>query len=413
MEAPANNCKDPQRELPERYTPLVEYVSRKLGGLNVAFNSAFRRIESHRLLAEHKLRKTLQTYWSMNREDLNDLRPFDILHSFGGYAEATFKAAGEECVGMFSDAEAYRSFLFVAQEWVLENIVPKPQTLKQSTANLLKAVEGMRALAEQVQEFGGPQDRDMVPQLDAAIREIKESSVEIPDDPKFERVAELVLRTRIIGLRETFSAFEEGCPESAGDLLSWGGDWEQVLDDSFVDALRMGSDLLGASVVASAFKLALRRAGNRDEAKEFWAVGLEQLHATLLAAWWSMSADARARDANTDRLDAEAENDRRGPTSGASTGRPAPKVARRSLRYRVIDEVLQKIAESRPRTQEEVFQSLDGRKVVIPPAEPFETARGWIAGFRRDPAAARAWLSKRWTGLNLSRLPRGPKNSKK
>ena len=58
MEAPANNCKDPQRELPERYTPLVEYVSRELGGLNVAFDSACRRIESRRLLAEHKLRKT-------------------------------------------------------------------------------------------------------------------------------------------------------------------------------------------------------------------------------------------------------------------------------------------------------------------------------------------------------------------
>ena len=48
------------------------------------------------------------------------------------------------------------------------------------------------------------------------------------------------------------------------------------------------------------------------------------------------------------------------------------------------------------------------------PAEPFETARGWMAGFRRDEAAARAWLSKRWrVTLDLPPLPRGPKNPKK
>jgi len=81
---------------------------------------------------------------------------------------------------------------------------------------------------------------------------------------------------------------------------------------------------------------------------------------------------------------------------------------RRSQRYREIDEALQKIAESRPRRQEEVFKALEGR-VVFPPAEPFMAARGWIAGFRRNPAAARAWLSKRWAALNLFSFPRGPK----
>jgi hypothetical protein len=79
----------------------------------------------------------------------------------------------------------------------------------------------------------------------------------------------------------------------------------------------------------------------------------------------------------------------------------------------VIDVALQEIAESRPSRQDEVFQSLDGRHVVIPPAEPFLTARGWTAGFRQDKAAARAWLSKRWAELELSPLPRGPKNPKK
>jgi hypothetical protein len=91
----------------------------------------------------------------------------------------------------------------------------------------------------------------------------------------------------------------------------------------------------------------------------------------------------------------------------------AKKPVRRSQKYKTIDDALQEIAESRPSTQEGVFQSLDGRHVVIPPAEPFVTARGWIAGFRRDKAAARAWLSKRWAELSLSPLPRGPKNPKK
>jgi hypothetical protein len=89
--------------------------------------------------------------------------------------------------------------------------------------------------------------------------------------------------------------------------------------------------------------------------------------------------------------------------------RKAKKPVRRNQKYRVIDKALQEIAESRPRTQEEVFQSLEGRHIVIPPAEPFLAAQGWIAGFRRNPAAARAWLSKRWAESNLESLPRGPK----
>jgi hypothetical protein len=99
----------------------------------------------------------------------------------------------------------------------------------------------------------------------------------------------------------------------------------------------------------------------------------------------------------------------KGPRKGRNTKKPV----RRNQRYKVIDEALQEIAESRPSTQEEVFQSIEGRHVVIPLAEPFMAAHGWIPGFRRDKAAARAWLSKRWAELNLSPLPRGPKNPKK
>lgn len=88
------------------------------------------------------------------------------------------------------------------------------------------------------------------------------------------------------------------------------------------------------------------------------------------------------------------------------------KPVRRNLKYLTIYEALRQIAESRPATQEEVFQSLQDRKIVIPPADPFRTARGWIPGFRVDHVAARAWLSKRWRELDLPPLPRGPKSLK-
>jgi hypothetical protein len=101
-----------------------------------------------------------------------------------------------------------------------------------------------------------------------------------------------------------------------------------------------------------------------------------------------------------------------GPESERPGHRKAQKPVRRNQKYMTIDEALQEIAESHPRTQEEVFQALQGR-VGFPPAEPFEAARGWMAGFRLDEALARSWLSKRWKELNLPPLPRGPKKLKK
>jgi hypothetical protein len=90
-----------------------------------------------------------------------------------------------------------------------------------------------------------------------------------------------------------------------------------------------------------------------------------------------------------------------------------PRIKRRNKKYESIDEALRAIAESRPRTQKEVFQALKSRDVTIPMAKPFESAGGWIKGFQQDPARARAWLSKRWKELNRPPLPRGPKNEKK
>jgi hypothetical protein len=100
-------------------------------------------------------------------------------------------------------------------------------------------------------------------------------------------------------------------------------------------------------------------------------------------------------------------------SQGLEESRSRKRPVRRNQRYKKIDDALQEIADSRPRTQEAVFQSLDDRDVVLPAAEPFMSMRGWIAGFSRNKSAARAWLSKRWTELYLPPLPRGPKNPKK
>jgi hypothetical protein len=88
---------------------------------------------------------------------------------------------------------------------------------------------------------------------------------------------------------------------------------------------------------------------------------------------------------------------------------PKRKPAKQNQRYKTIDGALRQIAEARPATQGEVFKMLGERHGGIPNAEPFLTARGWMAGFEGDEAAARAWLSKRWAGLNLPTFPRGPK----
>jgi len=88
-------------------------------------------------------------------------------------------------------------------------------------------------------------------------------------------------------------------------------------------------------------------------------------------------------------------------------------IERRSAKYAFIDNALEAIAESRPITQEEVFQALQSRTKTIPWAEPFISAGGWLPGFQKDPASARSWLSKRWKALELPRFPRGPKRPKK
>jgi hypothetical protein len=94
------------------------------------------------------------------------------------------------------------------------------------------------------------------------------------------------------------------------------------------------------------------------------------------------------------------------------TGMPARRLNRRSPRYDAIDSALRQYSEARPRSHEEVFGYLDTRsKQLIPNAEPFRSAGGWLAGFQKDRALARVWLSKRWALLQLPVFISGPKSN--
>ena len=87
----------------------------------------------------------------------------------------------------------------------------------------------------------------------------------------------------------------------------------------------------------------------------------------------------------------------------------ARKPSRRRQGYSKIDDRLTAISAAKPKDHEGVFRLLDG-VVRIPYTEPFQSSRGWIAGFQKNPKAARVWLSKRWGLLNLPAFPRGPKS---
>jgi hypothetical protein len=96
-----------------------------------------------------------------------------------------------------------------------------------------------------------------------------------------------------------------------------------------------------------------------------------------------------------------------GPT-GTEVRRNSRKPVRRNTVHEKIDQVLCEIAEMRPQSHEEVFRALD-KRAPLPKAQPFASARGWLAGFNSDEHSARVWLSKAWTRLHLPPFARGPK----
>ena len=100
-------------------------------------------------------------------------------------------------------------------------------------------------------------------------------------------------KTRIIGLRESFSAFETRWFWGKETLPS--GDWGLILYVSVFDATFTGSISLTGQSGGFNTVGALADAMNREEAQLIWIIGLEQLQDTLLSDWWEMSPDAHAK----------------------------------------------------------------------------------------------------------------------
>lgn len=140
------------------------------------------------------------------------------------------------------------------------------------------------------------------------------------------------------------------------------------------------------------------------------AVGTHAITESLAVVFYAGTLKAVAPVPRIQTPHAKGGHEEEEPSKSHSSGKQP---TRRNPRYKQIDAALREISQSRPRTQEEVFQSLDGRRIPVPPAEPFLSGRGWMAGFARNGAAARAWLSKRWSELNLLPFQRGPKSRKK
>lgn len=129
---PDHNADDKNPAFDARYTLLRDRL-RDRTLLVGPWETVFPRIESRRLHAEYKLRKTLQGFWLVKRHSgLDSLRPCDLLTFFQAYAETTFKAAGEEGISLFHTLASYESYLGAAHAWVLKCILPEAEPLTPS-----------------------------------------------------------------------------------------------------------------------------------------------------------------------------------------------------------------------------------------------------------------------------------------
>jgi hypothetical protein len=263
-------------------------------------------------------------------------------------------------------------------------------------AKMLSMAETIQPLVENAVEMGF-WDQSSADDLGCSLKDLREANIQISrGDADFEielllQQKELRRQQNIIGLGESFSAFEARTAEIRIPFeYGSDGDWERILDDAEVDVLRTAEYYIGIGVAPPAFKGALRKEANRAEASEFWVARLEQAQIALVADWWNRWDKSAQRRSATEQ-----------PMGNAMR-------ARRNPAYLEIDQCLRVIASSHPQSQKDVFQYLDGR-VKTPNAEPFRSAKGWLDGFRKDPIAARAWVSKVWRQLGLPSLPRGPK----
>jgi hypothetical protein len=281
---------DLSREFPERYVPLVEYISTTFPEQTIAFKLACQLIENRRLHAGRNLRRTLQRYWTKTNEHLKIVCPIEIVYSFEPYVEAIFRAAGEICGLLFHDPESYSAFLNVVQHWILDAILPKLETCKQSEEKQISAMEWLLPIAERMDAID-PQTNFPASYLAATIYEARLNLKNYDFIPDV--MLEAYRQDRIIDIRENFSAFADRCDWESDGFL-WGGDWEHVLDESLVDVMkRKGESFEGVCSAQATLRL-LRKTKNREEAQNIWTAALDKLNAILLSGWRNVSPQSPA-----------------------------------------------------------------------------------------------------------------------
>lgn len=194
----------------------------------------------------------------------------------------------------------------------------------------------------------------------------------------------------------TIDAHPELEPSRYPDADAWAEAWEKLRPE--IDLLDRQWQATRSRAIEYGFKR------HRISAASKLGIRLSDQDLTNESAQPELERDSRTKIKN-------------GADSGSPEATPAStkknRLKKQNPLYKRIDLALRQIAGSGPTSQREVFEALDDRRVPAPDAKPFKPQRGWQAGFKSNPAAARAWLSKRWAELDLAPLPRGPKAPKR
>jgi hypothetical protein len=238
-----NNSKADLHIFPKRFTDLRSDILKLEPNCPAdLLDGALRRVEARRLNAEHLLRAFLAAYWAgpITRRTFGSERPSDLLDAFRQYAEGVFISVAEECIPLLTTPNVYEQFVkTISAERLVRQIFPGDTT-----------------------------------------RHLNRS-------------------TPIIGFKETLSEFEQRLPDGPDYYITGfvkpEGDWELLLEDTYVHAIR--TDELGLDFVWGGdkpFFWALREPHNLDFVDEHIRVALERHIPNLMANWWQRISQSEA-----------------------------------------------------------------------------------------------------------------------
>ena len=280
--------------VPPRYSALTTHLEEELGTSDPRIGTAIRRIEAARLVAEGDLRDALVRRFTGPEEQVEALRPFDLIGDFVGYAQNTFTAVSDNCSIFFSREHAVESFLWVAEDWIVEQILPPPQTVGQYVEQANKFIADTVHFAKTVDlaKWSGPGE------IEALIQQLETGGGGLPEEVialGLDKMDASFFNEPIIPLDESIRAFwnRTGVLDRK-ERNAWGrgGDWERVLDDVGVDFIRRNEGPSSMCAIVGELWLALRGKSNRTQAGEILKVAMERKVPYLLATWWANSAES-------------------------------------------------------------------------------------------------------------------------